>query len=130
MGLRSLFHPEGRNEPSERTPARLSALQQGTPRASKGVRSHFGVALLYPPSRALVKEKGNSGRLFEAPLEQARHPIAQAMKQASIDPALIHAFEQTGLLVTEDNQHLIPEQDLRTWVAAVSESRAREAWRG
>jgi hypothetical protein len=52
------------------------------------------------------------------------HQIAQALKQAGIDPALVHAFEQTGLLVTEDNQHLIAEQDLRTWEAAVADYRA------
>jgi hypothetical protein len=68
---------------------------------------------------------------FEAPpLEQAEQQIVQAMKQADIDPALIHAFEQTGLLVTEDNQHLIAEQDLRAWEAAVADYRAREARRG
>jgi hypothetical protein len=47
------------------------------------------------------------------------------MKRAGLDPAFIHAFEQTGLLVTEDNQHLIPEPDLRAWHAAVAEHRAR-----
>ena len=49
---------------------------------------------------------------FDAPpLEQVEHQLAQAMRRAGLDPALIHAFEQTGLLVTEDNQHLLAEQD-------------------
>jgi hypothetical protein len=48
------------------------------------------------------------------------------MKRAGLDPALIYAFEQTGLLVTEDNQHLIPEQDLQSWYAAVARYHARQ----
>ena len=31
------------------------------------------------------------------------------------------AFEKTGLLVTEQNQHLIPENDLAEWDAAIEE---------
>jgi hypothetical protein len=63
---------------------------------------------------------------FEAPaLEQVEHHLVQAMKRAGIDPALIFAFEQTGLLVTADNQHLIPEQDLQAWHAAVARYHAR-----
>jgi hypothetical protein len=48
------------------------------------------------------------------------HHLVEAMKRAGLDPAFIYAFEQTGLLVTEDNQHLIPEQDLQAWQAAVT----------
>src|SRR5262245_27787865 len=43
------------------------------------------------------------------------------MKAAGLDPALSYAFEQTGLLVTAHNQHLIPEQDLAAWDAAIEE---------
>jgi hypothetical protein len=63
---------------------------------------------------------------FEAPpLEQVEHQLVEAMKRAGLDPALIHAVEQTGLLVTEDNQHLIPAKDLQAWQAAVAEYNAR-----
>lgn len=63
---------------------------------------------------------------FDAPpLEQVEHQLVQAMKRTGIDPALIHAFEQTGLLVSTDNQHLIPEADLQAWHAAVADYRAR-----
>jgi hypothetical protein len=48
------------------------------------------------------------------------------MKAAGLDPALIHAFEKTGLLVTEQNHRLIPENDLAEWDAAIEEYR-REA---
>jgi hypothetical protein len=47
------------------------------------------------------------------------------MRRAGLDPALIHAFEKTGLLVTEENQHLIPTRDLQAWFAAVAEYRAQ-----
>ena len=43
------------------------------------------------------------------------------MKKAGLDPAFIFAFEKTGLLVSEENQHLIPEKDLEDWRAAIEE---------
>lgn len=43
------------------------------------------------------------------PLEHVEHEMAQAMKAAGLDPAFVYAFEKTGLLVTEQNQHLISE---------------------
>ena len=43
------------------------------------------------------------------------------MKAAGIDPAIVFAFERTGRLVTADNQHLIPEKDLRVWDKAIRE---------
>ena len=55
------------------------------------------------------------------PLEHVEHGMVQAMKAVGLDPAFIHAFEQTGLLVTEDNQHLIPDADLAAWDAAIRE---------
>ena len=64
---------------------------------------------------------------FDAPpLEQVEHQLVEALKQAGLDPAFIHAFETTGLLVTADNQHLIPEPDLQAWSAAVADYRARD----
>jgi hypothetical protein len=47
--------------------------------------------------------------------------MAEDMKAAGLDPAFVYAFEKTGLLVTEQNQHLIPEADLAAWDAAVRE---------
>ena len=74
-------------------------------------RQHFG------------RDPGPDDRLFfDAPhVEPLEHQIALAMKNAGLHPALIHAFERTGLLVTEDNQHLIAETDLQAWYAAVAE---------
>jgi hypothetical protein len=44
--------------------------------------------------------------------EHVEHMMAEDKKAAGIDPAIIHAFEKTGRLVTADNQHLVPEKEL------------------
>jgi hypothetical protein len=77
--------------------------------------------------RQFGRDAGPADLLFfdAPPLEQVEHQLVQAMKRAGLDPAFIHAFEQTGLLVTEDNQHLIAEPDLQAWQAAVAEYQAR-----
>jgi hypothetical protein len=69
------------------------------------------------------REIGSGDRLFfdAPPLEHAKHFMVEAMKKAGLDPALIYAFEKTGMLVTEENQHLIPESDLDEWEAAIDE---------
>ena len=51
--------------------------------------------------------------------------MVEDMKAAGLDPAFIYAFEKTGLLVTEQNQHLIPEKDLALWDAAIEEYEAK-----
>jgi hypothetical protein len=77
--------------------------------------------------RRFGRDPGPEDRLFfdAPPLEHVEHHLVEAMKAAGLDPAFIHAFEQTGLVVTADNQHLIPEADLRAWQAAVADFRAR-----
>jgi hypothetical protein len=59
-----------------------------------------------------------------SPLEQVEHQLVETMKRAGLDPAFVYAFEQTGLLVSTANQHLIPEADLAEWHAAVARYRA------
>ncbi len=97
--------------------------------------STFRQIPLSPEASALLEEQerrfrqrfgrdpGPDDRVFfdAPPLEQVEHQLVEAMKQAGIDPAIIHAFEKTGLLVTEENQHLIPEKDLQQWADAVAE---------
>jgi hypothetical protein len=56
--------------------------------------------------------------------------MVEDMKAAGLDPAFIYAFEKTGLLVTEQNQHLIPENDLAEWDAAVEEYRRKHGRQG
>jgi hypothetical protein len=59
------------------------------------------------------------------PLEHVEHALVEGMKEAGLDPAFIYAFEKTGLLVTEQNQHLIPEKDLDEWDEAIREYEAK-----
>jgi hypothetical protein len=51
--------------------------------------------------------------------------IVEDMKAAGLDPAFVYAFEKTGLLVTQQNQHLIPDADLAQWQAAIEEFEAK-----
>ncbi len=58
-------------------------------------------------------------------LEHTEHFIVEGMKAAGVDPAIVYAFEQTGLLVSEENQHLISDEDLANWQAAIDKYRVR-----
>jgi hypothetical protein len=58
--------------------------------------------------------------------ERLEAMMVEGMKAAGLDPAFIYAFEKTGLLVTEQNQHLIPDEDLAEWGAAVEEYEAKQ----
>ena len=40
------------------------------------------------------------------------------MELAGLDPAYIYAFRKTGLIVTDFNQHLMPDCDVEEWMAA------------
>jgi tetratricopeptide (TPR) repeat protein len=51
--------------------------------------------------------------------------MVEDMKAAGLNPAFIYAFETTGLLVTEQNKHLIPDEDLAEWDAAIEEYDAK-----
>ena len=59
--------------------------------------------------------------------EHLEHMMVEDMKAAGIDPAIIYAFEKTGRLVTEQNQHLLPENDLAEWDAAIEEYEAKQS---
>lgn len=58
--------------------------------------------------------------------EVVEHVMVEGMKQAGLDPAIIYAFEKTGLMVTEANEHLISDKDRAEWEAAVLEYRAKQ----
>lgn len=57
--------------------------------------------------------------------EHLEHIMVEEMKAAGIDPAIIYAFEKTGRLVTEDNQHLLSDDDIVEWDEAIEEYEAR-----
>jgi hypothetical protein len=54
----------------------------------------------------------------------ARAQFTAAMKTAGLDPAKIHAFERTGLLVTQPNLPNLSDDDLAEWEAAIEEYEA------
>ncbi len=47
--------------------------------------------------------------------------MVEAMVEAGVEPARIYAYRKTGLIVTEENLHLLSEQDLAEWEAAIQE---------
>lgn len=55
--------------------------------------------------------------------ERTEHEIALAMQASGIDPAIIYAFTETGLLVSEENQHLLTDQQLDQWEDAIDRYR-------
>ena len=61
--------------------------------------------------------------------EHAEHQMIEAMKKAGIDPAIIHATEKTGRLVTEDNQHFLSDMEINEWNAAIEEYKAEHGSR-
>jgi hypothetical protein len=75
------------------------------------------------------REPGPGDNLFfdMPPWEHVEHYMVEGMKQAGIDPGIIYAFEKTGLLVTEENEHLISDKDRAEWEAAIREYRAKHA---
>ena len=58
---------------------------------------------------------------FDLDEDKLRQDTANAMRAAGIRPALIYAYEETGLIVTQENRRLIPENDLREFDAKVRE---------
>ena len=74
------------------------------------------------------REPGPADELFfdQPPLEHMEHEMVQGMKAVGIDPAVIYAFEKTGLIVTEANEHLISDKDRAEWEAAVREYRIKK----
>jgi hypothetical protein len=85
------------------------------------------VDLLEEQRRRFIQKHGrepgpNDPVFFDMPHpEHLEHRIVEAMKAAGIDPAVIHAYEKTGRIVTEDNLHLLSEADLAEWEAAIEE---------
>jgi len=59
--------------------------------------------------------------------EYVEAEMVDTMKKAGIDPALIYAFEKTGLIVTEMNQDKMPDSYLQEWREAVEEYEDRVA---
>ena len=74
------------------------------------------------------REPGPDDQVFfdMPPLEHIEHQTVEAMKKAGINPAFIYAYEKTGRIVTEQNQHLLSDSDLDEWQAAIEEYEAKQ----
>lgn len=53
--------------------------------------------------------------------------LVAAMRTVGIDPALIHAYEETGVVVSEGSEDLWSVNDLRRWEAAIEGYRGHQA---
>lgn len=60
---------------------------------------------------------GPDDSIFDEPSERVEHEVVQTLKNIGVHPAFIYAYEKTGLLVTESNQHMIPESALDEFAA-------------
>jgi hypothetical protein len=58
---------------------------------------------------------------FDLDEDALRENAASAMREAGISPALIYAYEETGLIVTAENRCLIPTAELREFDSKVRE---------
>lgn len=48
-------------------------------------------------------------------------PVSDQTTRTGIHPALIAAFETCGFLVTDENLHLLTEQQVDQWEAAIDQ---------
>jgi hypothetical protein len=92
---------------------------------SSELRSVLDPALAKQREKFIAKfgrEPGPDDRIFfDLDEDSLRESTTQAMRAAGIRPALIYAYERTGLLVTTENRHLISAADLNEWDDAVAE---------
>ena len=79
------------------------------------------VALL----EAVATIMGTEGVEEDAPdgpvMPSRMQALVAAMEAVGVDAAVIHAYEQTGILVGEGDEDLWSADDLRRWEAAVAE---------
>ena len=77
---------------------------------------------------ALLREllsKGDERLLSDDEVAKVRAATIDAMRAAGIRPALIYAYERTGLIVTKENRSLLSAADLDEWEDAIAEYHER-----
>jgi len=88
-------------------------------------REELGKALAVQREKFVAKfgrEPGPDAPIFfDLDEDKVREDTAEAMRAACIAPALIYAYEETGLIVTQENRSLIPDVELREFDAKVRE---------
>jgi len=55
--------------------------------------------------------------------EMLRNEMLKALAAAGVDPAVVYAHNKTGLLVSEENMHLLGAEELAEWQQAIEEAR-------
>jgi hypothetical protein len=126
---------EGAVPVRERTKVQGVLLRQGVPLRStrrwfgRQARAHLQrEADLLRQQRARFverfgREPGPDDKVFfDLPPEQElKAEMVATMREAGIRPHLIYAYERTGLMVTEENKHLIPQRDLDEYNAVIDQ---------
>ena len=77
-----------------------------------------------PPPRsniAIISERSPRTTPQEMDTEKAARLMTEAMAAAGLDPALIYAYRQTGMLVSEDTYESLPPELREEWDAAITE---------
>ncbi len=73
---------------------------------------------------ALLRElmsTGDQRLLSDDEVAKLKVATIEAMRAAGIRPAVIYAYERTGLIVTRENRKLISAADLDEWEDAIAE---------
>ena len=65
----------------------------------------------------------NKGRKKEPELSdaKARNILVRAMADVGADPALVYAFQKTGIYICEENEKRLPKEKLKAFDGAVDE---------
>lgn len=53
-------------------------------------------------------------------LEEIEREVLEFMAAVNLDPAYIYAYKVTGRLVTEENVHLLTQEEIQEWTDAVT----------
>ena len=94
---------------------------------TRDVPMHPEVAALLPEIEKEFEKRhgrplGPTDELFDGiDLDEATRTMVEAMREAGTDPAYIYAFEKTGLLLTEENRHVMQTKDVEEFEAAMEE---------
>jgi hypothetical protein len=69
------------------------------------------------------REPGPDDPVFEGlpPEADTTADMVASMRKIGISPALIYAYEKTGLILTEQNRHFMPTADVEAFEAACEE---------
>lgn len=62
--------------------------------------------------------------LSEASMEEMFDELLTLAREADVTPALIYAIQKTGRIITQENMHLLSEEELEEWNAAIEEYRS------